>query len=83
MAIGLFFLCSSFVGVILRLLHVYRWLDYQNISPEEEAEHIARTVRVHEELLGKRPVGMYQGKPNQNTRTLVLREGGFLYDAGL
>ena len=26
--------------------------------------------------LGERPVGMYQGKPNQRTRRLVVEEGG-------
>jgi allantoinase len=42
--------------------HGYRWIDYQNVDPETEKEHIARTVKIHEKLLGKRPVGFYQGK---------------------
>jgi allantoinase len=42
--------------------HGYRWIDYQNIDPETEKEHIARTIKIHEKLLGKRPVGFYQGK---------------------
>ncbi|KAF1773852.1 putative urate catabolism protein [Phytophthora cactorum] len=49
--------------------HGYRWIDYQN------------TVAIHEKMLGIRPVGIYQGKPNVNTRRLVVEEGGFLYDA--
>ena len=61
--------------------HGYRWWDYQNVSEEVEREHIKRTVKIHEELFGKRPVGMYQGKPNVNTRKLVLEEGGVLYDS--
>mmetsp|Transcript_11105 Transcript_11105/g.16236 ORF Transcript_11105/g.16236 Transcript_11105/m.16236 type:complete len:350 (+) Transcript_11105:118-1167(+) len=61
--------------------HGYRWWDYQNISEEVEREHIQRTVEIHKKMIGVRPVGMYQGKPNVNTRKLVVEEGGFLYDS--
>ena len=33
------------------------------------------------QILGERPLGIYQGKPNVNTRRLVVEEGGFLYDS--
>ena len=42
--------------------HGYRWIDYQNVDEATEREHIAKTIAVHERLLGKRPVGIYQGK---------------------
>lgn len=42
--------------------HGYRWIDYQNIDEETERQHINRTIDIHERLLGKRPVGIYQGK---------------------
>ena len=42
--------------------HGYRWVDYRNVDEETEREHIERTIQIHEKLLGKRPVGMYQGK---------------------
>ena len=61
--------------------HGYRWWDYQNVSMDVEREHIARSVQIHKDVLGVRPVGMYQGKPNVNTRRLVMEEGGFLYDS--
>jgi len=61
--------------------HGYRWIDYQNVDVETEREHIKRTVEIHEKLLGKRPAGFYQGKPNVNTRKLVIEEGGFKYDS--
>jgi peptidoglycan/xylan/chitin deacetylase (PgdA/CDA1 family) len=61
--------------------HGYRWLDYQNVDEDVEREHIKRTIEVHQNLLGKRPFGMYQGKPSINTRKLVVEEGGFLYDS--
>ena len=42
--------------------HGYRWIDYRAVDEETERDHIWRTVQIHERLLGKRPVGMYQGK---------------------
>mmetsp|Transcript_8102 Transcript_8102/g.15257 ORF Transcript_8102/g.15257 Transcript_8102/m.15257 type:complete len:333 (-) Transcript_8102:220-1218(-) len=61
--------------------HGYRWWDYQNVPEDVEREHIRRSVDIHEKIFGKRPVGMYQGKPNVNTRKLIVEEGGFLYDS--
>src|SRR5690348_7649576 len=60
--------------------HGFRWIDYQNVTEDMEREHIRQTVKTHEELFGERPQGIYQGKPNPNTRRLVVEEG-FLYDA--
>jgi allantoinase len=61
--------------------HGYRWWDYSKVDEETEKEHIAKTIKIHQNLLGKRPFGFYQGKPNENTRRLVIEEGGFLYDS--
>jgi peptidoglycan/xylan/chitin deacetylase (PgdA/CDA1 family) len=61
--------------------HGYRWKDYTDVDEETEREDIARTIEIHQTLLGKRPFGFYQGKPNANTRRLVVEEGGFLYDS--
>jgi putative urate catabolism protein len=61
--------------------HGYRWWDYQNVDPDTEREHIQRTIEIHNNLLGRRPLGFYQGKPNENTRNLIVQEGGFLYDS--
>jgi allantoinase len=59
--------------------HGYRWWNYQHVDVEVEREHIRRSVDIHTRLLGKRPVGFYQGKPSVNTRRLVVEEGGFKY----
>ena len=61
--------------------HGYRWLEYKDFSEEEERKHIAEAVRLHTELTGERPFGMYQGKPSDNTLRLVMEEGGFLYSS--
>jgi putative urate catabolism protein len=61
--------------------HGYRWIDYQHLPPEIEAEHIARAIEIHKELTGERPLGWYQGRTSPNTARLIAQEGGFLYDA--
>ena len=53
--------------------HGYRWIDYQNIDEETEREHIARAITIHERVLGKRPVGFYQGKVSVLTVALVTQ----------
>lgn len=61
--------------------HGYRWLEYKDFSIEEERKHIREAVRLHTELTGSHPLGMYQGKPSDNTLKLVLEEGGFVYSS--
>ena len=51
---------------------------WQNVAPMVEREHIRKTIQIHEKMVGERPLGIYQGKPNVNTRRLVVEEGGFL-----
>jgi len=60
--------------------HGYRWIDYQHVDEATEREHLRETIEVHKRVLGKRPLGLYQGKPNKNTRRLAV-EQGFLYDS--
>jgi putative urate catabolism protein len=61
--------------------HGYRWLEYKDFPIDREREHILEAVRLHTELVGERPYGMYQGKPSDNTLKLVMEEGGFLYSS--
>jgi putative urate catabolism protein len=61
--------------------HGYRWLEYKDFPEAKEREHILEAVRLHTELVGERPYGMYQGKPSGNTLKLVMEEGGFLYSS--
>jgi allantoinase len=61
--------------------HGLRWLEYKDFTEEEERRHIAECVRIHTEVTGSRPLGIYQGKPSQNTLKLVMEEGGFVYSA--
>ena len=61
--------------------HGYRWIDYQYVPEEVEAEHIAQAIALHTQLTGSRPLGWYQGRTSPQTARLVAQEGGFLYDA--
>jgi peptidoglycan/xylan/chitin deacetylase (PgdA/CDA1 family) len=40
-----------------------------------------QAIETIERLCGQRPVGWYTGRVSENTRRLVVEEGGFLYDS--
>ncbi|UXI68680.1 allantoinase PuuE [Tahibacter amnicola] len=61
--------------------HGWRWIHYQNLSPQEEADHLRRAVAIHRELTGDAPLGWYTGRDSPATRRLVVEHGGFEYDA--
>ena len=61
--------------------HGYRWINYQNISKNIERDHLYKSIEVLEKMIGKRPLGWYTGRDSENTRQLVVEEGGFLYDS--
>jgi putative urate catabolism protein len=61
--------------------HGWRWFDYRGIDEATEREHISRSVETIRRLTGARPLGWYIGTPSDNTRRLVVEEGGFLYDS--
>jgi putative urate catabolism protein len=61
--------------------HGYRWLEYKDFPEDVERQHILDAVKLHTEVAGERPYGMYQGKPSDNTLKLVMEEGGFLYSS--
>ena len=60
--------------------HGYKWIDYKDVPEEVEREHIAEAIRIHTEVTGKKPVGMYQGRSSENTHRLTM-EAGFEYSA--
>ena len=61
--------------------HGYRWIDYRDVPEATEREHLHKAVELIEQLTGERPLGWYTGRTSENTRRLVVEEGGFLYDA--
>ena len=61
--------------------HGWRWIDYGELSEDEERDHFRRSVEVLERVCGVRPVGWYTGRGTEATRRLVVETGGFLYDS--
>jgi len=61
--------------------HGYRWIDYQYVDESTEREHMRKAIKAIEDATGERPVGWYTGRTSPNTRSLVVEEGGFIYDA--
>jgi len=61
--------------------HGLRWIHYAEMPEEQERQHIAEAIRLHEEITGARPTGWYTGRMSQNTRRLLVEQGGFTYDA--
>ena len=59
--------------------HGLKWIDYRDHAPEAERADIDEAVRLHTELTGERPLGLYQGRSSVNTLDLGCQEGGFLY----
>lgn len=61
--------------------HGWRWIDYAQLSSQEEKEHILQCRQAVEDLTGKLMQGWYTGRRSENTRYLLLDIGGFLYDS--
>ena len=52
------------------------------LTHEEEKAHMEAAIKYFEETCGKRPLGWYcRYGPSVHTRELVVKEGGFVYDA--
>jgi putative urate catabolism protein len=61
--------------------HGWRWIDYLEVSEDEERAHMRLAIEAVERACGQRPVGWYTGRVSENTRRLVVEEAGFLYDS--
>jgi chitin deacetylase len=61
--------------------HGLKWIDYKDFAKEDERTHIREAVRIHTELTGSPPLGLYQGRTSAHTLDIVMEEGGFVYSA--
>lgn len=62
--------------------HGYRWEEHFRLSREEERERIHAAVASITAMTGSRPLGWYcRYGPSENTRALLVEEGGFRYDS--
>ena len=62
--------------------HGYRWAENSELTREQERDDLHRGIESIERLTGKRPLGWYcRSFPSIHTRSLLVEEGGFLYDS--
>jgi allantoinase len=62
--------------------HGWRWIGFQHMGIEEEREQMHRAIASIARTIGQRPLGWYcRYAPSENTRRLIVEEGGFLYDS--
>jgi OHCU decarboxylase len=57
--------------------HGLKWVEHKDMSEADERANIAEAIRLHTEVVGKRPRGWYTGRCSVNTVRLVTEEGGF------
>ena len=62
--------------------HGWRWIELWRLSRDEEREELARAIVTFERVFGERPLGWNcRSWPTENTRELLVEDGGFLYDS--
>jgi peptidoglycan/xylan/chitin deacetylase (PgdA/CDA1 family) len=62
--------------------HGWRWIELWRLSRDEEREELARAIETFERVFGERPLGWNcRSWPTENTRELLVEDGGFLYDS--
>lgn len=62
--------------------HGYRWIEHFKLDEDEERRHIRLAIESLTKTIGERPLGWYcRYGPSDNTRRLLVEEGGFLYDS--
>ncbi len=61
--------------------HGLKWVEMKDKTEAEERRDIAEAVRIHTEVTGARPLGLYQGRSSNNSIRLAAEEGGFVYSS--
>lgn len=59
--------------------HGLRWIDYRDHSEEDEQRDLIEAIRLHREVTGERPHGIYLGRTSVNSVKLAAAEGGFAW----
>ena len=61
--------------------HGLKWVEMKDKPEADERRDIAEAVRIHTEITGTRPLGLYQGRSSNNSIKLAAEEGGFVYSS--
>lgn len=59
--------------------HGYKWIEYKDFTEDEERRHLDEAIRIHTEVTGERPRGLYLGRTSVNTMAIAAAESGFDY----
>jgi len=59
--------------------HGLRWIDYRDHEEEAERADLIEAIRLHTEVVGERPRGMYLGRTSVWSVRLTAAEGGFTW----
>jgi OHCU decarboxylase len=59
--------------------HGLKWVEHNDMTPDDERAAIAEAIRLHALVTGERPRGWYTGRCSVNTVDLVAEAGGFDY----
>jgi OHCU decarboxylase len=61
--------------------HGLKWIEYKDATPEVETADLNDAIRLHTEVVGEAPVGLYIGRCSDNTVRLAAENGSFKYVA--
>lgn len=61
--------------------HGLKWIDYKDFARADEQAHLLEAIKIHTEVTGSRPLGVYTGRTSEHTQDLAMEEGGFVYCA--
>ena len=61
--------------------HGLKWIEYKDFAKEDERKHLEEAIRIHTEVTGSRPKGVYTGRSSINSLDIAMEEGGFTYSA--
>ncbi|MCV2401909.1 allantoinase PuuE [Marinomonas sp. C2222] len=61
--------------------HGLKWIHYQDMSIEEERQHMQQALDLIEEVTGVKASGWYTGRDSPNTRLLVSEQPQLKYDS--
>lgn len=57
--------------------HGLKWIDYRDHVEDVERADLLEAIRLHREVVGERPTGLYLGRTSVNSVRIAAAEGGF------
>lgn len=61
--------------------HGLKWIDYKDFSRDAEAEHLIQAIKLHTEVTGQQPNGVYIGRTSEYSQDLCASHANFEYCA--